>query len=85
MGRRKVEERRRAHIWLSIEDDDWIKEHFGKSIGYSEAIRRIIRTFRRNVEAKAGSVAKPVRPPRVTPTVGAPYARPTSGGDPEPE
>lgn len=43
----------RKHIWLYDADVDWVKQHFGKTIGESKAYRMLIRQMRKRIEARA--------------------------------
>lgn len=52
------EGKKRYHIWLDEVDAQWLRDTFGRSLGYSKAIRLIIKSYRKNIEAKAKAQAK---------------------------
>lgn len=60
MARRKGEAMTRRHIWLPDEDYARIEQLFGKTIGPSDAIRRMIRAWLRAAEARIEGSAQPV-------------------------
>jgi hypothetical protein len=53
---------KRIHIWLETDDIEWYKARFGSpgEIGFSGAIQKILKTWRRLMESKmeASSSAK---------------------------
>lgn len=58
MSRKSDEEMERTHILLFKRDVERIKAHFGNNLGYSKAIRLIVRKFLDQVEARALQGAK---------------------------
>ena len=48
----------RKHVWLDANDCDRIESLFGETIGFSEAIRLMLRKFLDGIEAKAQGAAK---------------------------
>lgn len=54
------EELERTHIWLFKDDVAWVHQMFDQNLGYSAAIRMMVRKFRRHIEAKAAANAAPL-------------------------
>lgn len=53
-------ERKRYHIWLDREDAEWIEMIFGQTVGFSGAIRVIVKGYRKRIEGVAAHRAKRV-------------------------
>jgi hypothetical protein len=53
MARREDEPTERVHLWLFSSDKQWLIDHFGESVGFTGAVRKIVRAYRRRVEQKA--------------------------------
>lgn len=62
MPRKETEDTCRKHIWVFQSDWEWLEGHFGSTVGISRAIRHIIRTFRKQMEAKALTNAQHLAP-----------------------
>lgn len=56
MPRRESSPITRAHVWLFVDDLNWLRETYGGTIGIARAVRTIVRAFRQKVEAKAQEV-----------------------------
>ena len=54
------EDLERTHIWLFKDDVAWVHQMFDANLGYSAAIRMMVRKFRRHIEAKAAEQAAPL-------------------------
>ena len=50
----------RVHVLLRTEDYEKIKQIYGKSIGFSAAIRKMVQGSVMNLEARANKRAKPL-------------------------
>jgi hypothetical protein len=62
MPRKEEEETTRVHVHLFQRDVDRLDDLFGATMGRASAIRKIIRAFINNVEAKASERSQPVTP-----------------------
>lgn len=60
MPRKESEEVVRKHLWVYEDDWAWLEAMYGQNVGVSKAVRTIIRQFRKQAEAKASAVAKPM-------------------------
>lgn len=49
------EARSRIHIWLADDDIEWYKSRYGRNPGFSAALQKVIRNYRRQIEARAAS------------------------------
>ena len=58
MPRKSDEEMERTHVLLYKRDIERIKAHYSDNLGYSKAIRLIVRKFLDQIEAKALRNAK---------------------------
>lgn len=50
--------RPRYHLYLDKEDVDWFKQVFDRDIGFSKAIRLLMKAYRRNIEAQTDAQRK---------------------------
>lgn len=66
MARHVEEETVRCHVHIFKEDKEKLEAMYGTGskhpIGFSQAVRKIIRKFLANAEAKASADAKPLLP-----------------------
>lgn len=53
MARSDTEPSVRTHLWLFKSDLEWLQSTFGHNIGVSQAVRKLVRAYRRKVETKA--------------------------------
>lgn len=58
MSKQETEELTRVHIWLYARDVERLNVLFNKNIGFSKAVRQIVRKFLDNVEDRASKGAK---------------------------
>lgn len=49
----------RKHVHFDPDDWEWIRTHFGESVGISKAIRLMVQKFRQNIEARAAAASRP--------------------------
>lgn len=49
---------RRYHIWLDKDDAEWFKGMFHGDLGFSAAIREVMRSYRRGLEEKINQEAQ---------------------------
>lgn len=54
---------KRFHIWLDKEDAEWYKQMFGTEMGFSRAIRTVMKSYRKAIEAQ---VAHKIQGKRLT-------------------
>jgi hypothetical protein len=45
----------RLHLWVFESDLEWLRETYAHNIGVSQAVRKLIRAYRRRVETKVAS------------------------------
>jgi len=48
----------RVHLWLYTDDIEWVRRHYSQTIGFSAAIRKMIRQFRLQLERQLAQQAK---------------------------
>lgn len=58
MPARETEPLVRAHIWLYARDWERVKELFDSTVGASKAVRAMVRTTLRQLEAKSSAQAR---------------------------
>lgn len=62
MSRKSTEKKTRRHIWIPDDLWDWFNDQFAAKVGTSAAIVAVMRSYKKNLEAKAAEHAKPVAP-----------------------
>lgn len=45
----------RLHLWVFESDLEWLRETYAHNIGVSQAVRKLIRAYRRRVETKVAA------------------------------
>lgn len=62
MPKKEGEDTSRIHLWLYDSDIEWLKAYFGDNVGFSKAVRIMIRKNVTSLAAKGAerSGAKPV-------------------------
>lgn len=63
--KREESEYPRLHLYLDAEDVQWYRDTFGETLGLSKAIRTVMRSYRRSIEAQAAPRAQRVN--QITP------------------
>lgn len=58
---RGTDEQTRVHIWLFKDDVEEIRAMYAESIGFSKAIRNMVRSTLRQVRARAGVSSEAVK------------------------
>lgn len=52
MARSDTEPSVRTHLWLFKSDLEWLQDTYGHNIGVSQAVRKLVRAYRRRIEAR---------------------------------
>jgi hypothetical protein len=60
MPKKESEDMTRCHVRLFTTDKEWLDDNFGPTIGYSKAVRSIVRRFVRHMQEKVASKAQPI-------------------------